>query len=75
MDWFSDLLEVTKSPETLLLVAATSANLTSLPLSPAHPEASLTLVSALVSHPASGSSVHIQEQVVTVINNITRNIR
>ena len=63
---------MTKSPETLLLVAATSANLTSLP---AHPEASLALVSALVSHPASGSSVHIQEQVVTVINNVTRNIR
>ena len=66
----SDLLEVSKSPETLLLCAATSANLTSLPSS--NIEASHGLLSSLIRHPASASSVHIQEQVVTVINNVTR---
>ena len=70
----SDLVEVSSSSETLLLCSATSANLTSLPLasSPAPLASSHALLSALVMHPASSSSVHIQEQVVTVINNITR---
>ena len=66
------MLEVTQSPETLLLCAATSANLTSLPPGPGCLEASHGLLSSLVRHPASASSVHIQEQVVTVINNVTR---
>ena len=66
----SDLLEVSKSPETLLLCAATSANLTSLPSG--NIEASHGLLSSLIRHPASASSVHIQEQVVSVINNVTR---
>ena len=63
------MLEVTQSPETLLLCAATSANLTS---GPGSLEASHGLLTSLVRHPASSSSVHIQEQVVTVINNVTR---
>ena len=66
------MLEVSQSPETLLLCAATSANLTSLPPGPGCLEASHGLLSSLVRHPASASSVHIQEQVVTVINNVTR---
>ena len=64
------MLEVSKSPETLLLCAATSANLTSLPSG--NIEASHGLLSSLIRHPASASSVHIQEQVVSVINNVTR---
>ena len=63
---------MTQSPETLLLCAATSANLTSVPPGPGCLEASHGLLTSLVRHPASASSVHIQEQVVTVINNVTR---
>ena len=48
------------SPETLLLCAATAANLTA-GRSSAHCSA---LLSALLGHPAATSSVHIQEQLV-----------
>ena len=48
------------SPETLLLCAATAANLTA-GRSSAHCPA---LLSALLGHPAATSSVHIQEQLV-----------
>jgi len=64
----TDLVLTSSSPETLLLCAATAANLTA-GRSSAHCSA---LLAALLGHPAATSSVHIQEQLVTVVNNVSR---
>lgn len=67
-----NLLETSSSEETFLLCAATTANLSSISSSSCSANISHQLLSSLLSHPACSSSVYIQEQMVTVINNMTR---